>query len=102
MLGSQHPGVVTLYNNIGQVYREQVKYEEALLHHHNSLQINILVHGHIHLHGAMSKHKIGLPLKDMGKKGDAKDVFTQAAAIRRSIFGAHHLLTIESERRAAE
>ena len=84
------------------MYREQGKYEEALVHYHNSLQINILVHGQVHPNGAMSKHNIGLALKDMGKKGEAKDMFTQAAGIRRSIFGADHVLTVESERRAAE
>jgi len=35
------------------------------------------VHGHVHLHGARSKHKIGLALKDMGKRVEAKDLFTQ-------------------------
>ena len=44
-LGREHPGVAGTYNNIGEVYRQQAKYPEALNMYQKSLDINIKVHG---------------------------------------------------------
>ena len=46
---------------------------------------------------AVSKVNIGLVFKDMGKKSEAKQMFTEAAGIRRKVFGADHPLTKQSE-----
>jgi len=92
-----------VYANVcGGVYYKQGKYDEALLQYQKGLEISIRTHGHVHPDVALTKHIIGLALKDMGKKEEAKDMFTQAAAARRTIFGADHALTIKSERLAAE
>jgi len=84
------------------VYIAQGKHEEALLQHQQSLEVSIRMYGHVHPDVAWAKHNIGFALKHMGKKEEAKDMFTQAAAARRTIFVAHRALTIECERLAAE
>ncbi len=51
---------------------------------------------------AGSKENIGLSFKAMGKKSEARQMFTEAARIRRTVLGADHLLTKKSERLAAQ
>ena len=51
---------------------------------------------------AGSKENIGLFFKAMGKKSEARQMFTEAARIRRKVLGADHLLTKKSERLAAQ
>ena len=43
-----------------------------------------------------------LVLEAMGKKSEAKKMFTDAAGIRRKVLGADHPLTKKSERLAAQ
>ena len=47
-LGRDHPDIAGTYNNIGEVYRQQMKYPEALNMYQKSLDINIKVHGRNH------------------------------------------------------
>ena len=51
---------------------------------------------------ANSKENIGLVFQKMTKKSEARQMFTEAAGIRRKVFGADHPLTKKSERLAAQ
>ena len=51
---------------------------------------------------ASSKENIGLLFKATNKKEEAKNLFLEAAAIRRKMLGPAHHLTQKSERLAAE
>ena len=51
---------------------------------------------------AASTESIGLVFEAMGKKSEAKQMFTEAAGIRRKVFGADHPLTKKSEQLAAQ
>ena len=51
---------------------------------------------------ADSKENIGLVFKKMTKKSEARQMFTEAAGIRRKVLGADHPLTKKSERLAAQ
>jgi len=51
---------------------------------------------------ANSKENIGLVFQQMTKKSEARQMFTEAAGIRRKVFGADHPLTKKSERLAAQ
>ena len=51
---------------------------------------------------ATSKVNIGLVLEAMGKMSEAKQMFTEAAGIRRKVLGADHPLTKKSEALAAQ
>ena len=52
--------VATSYNNIGEVYRVQGKYEEALVQHGRTLDIKIRVVGEDHMDVATSYNNIGV------------------------------------------
>ncbi len=68
-----------------------------------SLDINTRLYGgDNHPDVAASKGNIGLVFKAMGKKSEAKQMFTEAAGIHRKGLGADHPLTKKSERLAAQ
>ena len=90
------------YNNMANVYDSQGKYDEALEYHQKSLSILLTIHGDMHPDVASSKDNIGLLFKATNKKEEAKNLFLEAAAIRRKMLGPAHHLTQKSERLAAE
>ena len=61
----------------------------------------LAVHSQDHPDVASTCENIGLVLKQQGKVEKAKDKFQEAADIRRAKLGAHHALTKQSERLAA-
>ena len=61
----------------------------------------VAIRGHEHPEVA-AKVNLGLVFKAMGKKSEAKQMFTEAAGIRRKVLGADHPLTKKSERLAAQ
>ena len=93
--------VAKSYNNIGIVYKNQGKYEEALVQYSRALEIKTRVLGQDHPNVADTCENIGLVLKQQGEVEKAKDKFEEAADIRRAKLGAHHALTKKSERLAA-
>ena len=99
--GQDHLDVAASYNNIGNVYDRQGKYEEALEYYQKDLDITARLVGD-HPSVADSKENIGLVFKKMTKKSEARQMFTEAAGIRRKVFGADHPLTKKSERLAAQ
>jgi len=101
VFGNDHPSVADSYNNIGIVYDKQGKYEEALVQYHRTLEIRTRVFGQQHPNVADTCEDIGLVLKLQGEVEKAKDKFEEAADIRRAKLGAHHALTKQSERFAA-
>ena len=83
------------------VYNSQGKYEEALEYYQKDLDITARLVGD-HPSVADSKENIGLVFKKMTKKSEARQMFTEAAGIRRKVLGADHPLTKKSERLAAQ
>ena len=80
----------------------QGKYEEALVQHEKCKEVFVAVHGRDHLDVAASKLNIGLLFKKINRKEEAKQLFLEAAAIRRKVFGPDHASTKKSERLAAQ
>jgi hypothetical protein len=60
------------------------------------------LHGQEHTDVAASKENIGLVFKAVGKKSEAKQMFTEAAGIRLKVLGTDHHLTKKSERLASQ
>jgi hypothetical protein len=60
------------------------------------------VYGHAHPDVALTKQNIGLVFRSTNRKQEAKEMFKQAADIRRQVFGPAHALTKESEGLASE
>ena len=71
-------------------------------YYQKALGIDIKVSDQEHPDVAASKESIGLVLEAMGKKSEAKKMFTEAAGIRSKVLGADHPLTKKSERLAAQ
>ena len=99
--GDMHPDVAKSCNNMANVYKSQGKYEQALEYHQKSLSISLTTHGDMHPDVASSKENIGLLFKATNKKEEAKNLFLEAAAIRRKMLGPAHHLTQRSERLAS-
>ncbi len=74
-------------------------------YYQKALEIDIKVSDQEHPDVAASKKNIGLVFEAMGKKSEAKQMFTEAARIRRirrKVLGADHPLTKKSERLATQ
>ena len=102
LLGSDDTDVAKSYFNIGLAYQKKSDLENALLQYKKAQGVFVSVHGNEHPGVAASKEKIGLVFKEMGKKSEAKQLLTEAAAIHRKVLGADHHLTKKSERLAAQ
>ena len=75
--------------------------ENVLCQFQKALEIQTRVFGSDHPDVANSKENIGLVFQQMTKKSEARQMFTEAAGIRRKVFGDHPL-TKKSERLAAQ
>ncbi len=80
------------YGNMGVALEKTGKYGELLEMHTKSLEINFRVHGDNHSDVAASKENTGLVLKAMGKKSEAKQMFTEAA-LGHTVLVVDHPLT---------
>jgi hypothetical protein len=78
------------------------KHEEALFEYQQALKVFLAIHGQEQPDVAASKGNICLVFKAMRKKREAKQMFTEAAGIRRQVLGADRPLTKQSERLAAQ
>ena len=88
---SDHPDVAASYNNIGMVYRQQGKYEEALVQHTKSLDIGIRVLGHEHPSVAGSYNNIGAVYHRQGKYEEALVQYQKALQAFLAVYGQEHL-----------
>jgi hypothetical protein len=90
--------VAQTQEGMANMYADQGKHDQALDIYKSVLETRILLCGQDFPGVAMSKvtSVIGLVFKDMGKKSEAKQMFIEAAGIRRKVLGADHPLTKES------
>ena len=93
-LGSDHPDLDASYMTMALICMEQGQQK--------SLSIMLTTHGDMHPDVANSTQNTGLLFMATNKKEEAKNLFLEAAAIRRKMLGHAHHLTQESERLAAE
>ena len=91
--------MAALYNNIGNVYDRQGKYERALEMYQQALKILIKVSNGTDV--ATSKFNLASLLKNMGQANESKRWFAEAAAIFRRALGADHPHAQMAERNAA-
>ncbi len=80
------------YGNMGVALEKTGKYGELLEMHTKSLEIDFRVHVDNHSDVAASKENRGLVLKAMGKKSEAKQMFTEAD-VGHKVLVADHPLT---------
>ena len=70
--------------NIGVIHAKMGDFEKAPFHYRRAQEVFIAVHGHDHPDVASSKQNIGLLFKQTNRKEEAKHLFLEAAAIRRT------------------
>ena len=89
------------YNNIGNVYNSQGKYEEALEIHSKSLDIKTrILGGNNHLDVAASKYNIASLKETQGDLEGARSLFLECEQIYLKVFGADHEETLDAAMRA--
>ena len=82
--------MISLYNNIGNVYYDQGNYSAALEYHFKSLEIRIKVLGEEHVSTAASYNNIGVVYYVQGLYSEALEYLTKAEAVLSKIYGEEH------------
>ena len=101
MVGQDHPDVASSYNNIGNVYDHQGKYEEALVQYRRALEIKIRVFGQDHPGVAKSKYNIALLHKGRQETEKARQLFLECEKIYAAVHGPDHSATVDAARQAS-
>ncbi|MGI6249975.1 MAG: tetratricopeptide repeat protein [Anaerolineaceae bacterium] len=96
VLGPDHPGTASSYNNIASVYSNQGKYEEALEGFEKALAIREKVLGPDHPGTASSYSNIASVYSNQGKYEEALEGFEKALAICEKVLGPDHPGTASS------
>ena len=77
-LGNDHSRVATSYSNIGLVYADQDKHDEALEYFNKALDIRLKIFGKDHPLVATSYNNIGSVYNAQGKLNEALKYFNKA------------------------
>ena len=88
MGGQDSLDVAASYNNIGNVYDSQGKYEEALEYYQKDLDITVRLVGQDHPDVANSFNNIGTVYAGKGDLENALVQFQKALEIRKRVFGS--------------
>jgi CHAT domain-containing protein/Tfp pilus assembly protein PilF len=89
-LGSTHPAVATLLNNLAMVYLDQRNYAEAEPLFQRALQISEQSLGSTHPEVATSLNNLALLYSDQGNYAEAEPLFQRALQIREQNLGSTH------------
>ena len=96
--GVDHINSANTIDNIGEVYRQQGKYAEAISWYERAVKIIERVFGVDHVNSARTLHNIRLVYKNMMDWVSAKSYFERAVQSYRQRRGAGHEFTVDSER----
>lgn len=89
--GKDHLKTARLLANLGNVYREQGKFEKANECYQRSLKINQQHHGEEDIRTAMVLGGLGNVYQQQGKLEDARDCYERALRIEERHYGKDHL-----------
>ena len=102
MLGHyHHPSAAKSYNNIGVVYKEQGKHEEALVQYQKALQVFLDVYSQEHPDVAKSKYNIALLHKGRQETEEARQLFLECEKIYATVHAPDHSATVDAARQAS-
>ena len=90
VLGPEHAGVVTSYNNMAVVYKAQGRLGEALELYEKSLAIRIKVLGPEHADVAASYNNMANVYAAQGRLGEALELHEKSLAIKIKVLGPEH------------
>ena len=88
-------------NNIGEVYRQQGRYEEALDYYHRDLEITVRVVGQEHPQVADSKYNLALLHKKRRETDKARQLFLECEQTYSAVYGPDHSETQDAARQAS-
>jgi len=94
--GNHHPIVAAGYSNIGKVYQAQGEYNEALVEHQKSLEIDICVFGCEHVNVASSYNNFCIVYKAQGDYETALLQDQKSLEIRIRVHKQEHPLVADS------
>ena len=77
--------------SIGEVYRTQSKFVEAMDYYNRSLDINLRVHGPEHLETAKTQGNIAVILAQQRKHTEALEMWEKELAVKEKVLGLEHL-----------
>jgi len=92
--GQKHPLVADSYHNIGIVYQEQGKGEEALDQYNKALEIKIWVYGQDHPHVANTKYGMGKVYAERNEKDMARELLLECQRISCKVHGPGYSQTV--------
>jgi CHAT domain-containing protein len=89
-LGPDHPGVATLLNDLGVLYRAQGRYADAEPLYRRALAIREKAFGPGHLGVAVSLNNLALLYNSQGRYADAEPLYRRALPIYEKALGPDH------------
>ena len=88
--GAEHPDVVTLLNNLAELYRQQGRYAEAEPLYKRSLSIREKALGAEHRDVALSLNNLALLFERQGRYAEAEPLYKRSLSIYENALGAEH------------
>jgi tetratricopeptide (TPR) repeat protein len=95
-LGADHTSTLDTVNNLGALYREQGKLDEAEKMYQRALEgrEKALALGAEHTSTLSTVNNLGLLYADQGKLGEAEKMYQRALEAREKALGAEHTSTL--------
>ena len=90
VLGPDHPDVAVSLNNLGVLYQNQGRYDDAEPLYQRALEIREKVLGPDHPDVAMSLDSLGMLYNDQGRYSDAEPLYRRALEICEKVLGPDH------------
>ena len=90
------------YLNIGNVYKDQRDYGNALCIYQTALHVLLAVHDQDHPHVATLKFNLALLQKERGEIVVARTLFRESKQTFTRVLGPDHMWTLMTERGASE
>ena len=97
-----HPDEAASYLNIGNVYKDQGDYENALSIYQTALQVFLAVHGQDHPDAATSKFNLAIFQKKQDEIDVTRTLFRESKQTFTRVVGPDHPQTLMSARGASE
>ncbi|MEM3192527.1 MAG: tetratricopeptide repeat protein, partial [Candidatus Parvarchaeota archaeon] len=88
--GEEHPNVARDLNNLGTVYDQQVRYDDAVIAFKQALEMDKKYFGEEHPNVARDLNNLGMVYGDQGRYDDALIMHKQVLEIDKKYFGEEH------------
>ena len=101
-LGDRHPNVAAILGNLGNLYKDMDKFDEAYGIYQEVLSIETHHLGLSHPEVSITLHNIATIESSRGRYSDAINLYTQVIKMQKSLFGPNHMFLGCSESKSME